>query len=282
MLNHPNPLLTLLLRHERHLSWRFVLLVAALLTGTVWVLLVALMLRVDNYDTAEKFEAAFSITYLVFLLGSLALPFFMALLGAILTTHSINQDEKFDLLRLTPLTDRAFAEAYFVVVLRRMRILIALQGLLAAITPMFFSVWQYWRDQPNTAFPSGYYYTDYHQTTLPEYIGVFLVVLEFHLALMGLAFIGMTMGVHFAMYYRRTTNAIATSIGSTLGVMWGLGVVIGCGAQVAEIIFGSPQFDGSIGESAGALSTTALCCILPIIGVIAWSLRAAARAVRRD
>ncbi|GIK64672.1 MAG: hypothetical protein BroJett018_24660 [Chloroflexota bacterium] len=281
----PNPLLTFLLRRAAHtpLTWRFVVALTVLLTIGGAILILIIMLNTDDYFVREDYETAFGWGYLLYIGGSLLLPVIMAVFGTIMTSTWTSRDEKFDLLRLTHLHERAFAESYFVVVLHRLRLLLGMQAIFGFLTPIAVLVTMYWSDHPSSSYYYGYS-SDYREyIPLSTYLGVYILLLLLNVALAGLSIIGGIVGVRFGIAARTMTNAIILSVGWTLGSYLGIAVVVGGGLAltmtfiVPDAFFLESPFLGFI-SSYCCIGTL---CFLPIGAMWVNYMKLTQRAVHR-
>lgn len=282
----PNPLLALLLRRgaQTPLTWRFVVALTILLTIGGAILLLIIMLNTDDYFVREDYENVFGWAYLLYLGESLLLPPIVAIFGAIMTSILTSRDEKFDLLRLTPLHERAFAESYFVAVLHRLRLLFGAQAVLGFLTPIGFLVVIYWGDHPNTTYYSGAYYDNYKEyIPLSTYLGLYVLLVLLNIALQGLSLIGGIVGVRFGIAVRSTTNAIVTSVGWTCGTYFGIAIIVAAGLSIVFTLVVPDTF--FLEHTASAFFSSYFCvgtlCILPIVAIWTNHLKLAQRAVRR-
>ncbi len=278
----PNPLLALLMRREERtlLTWRLIVILIVYLSLTGTVLLFAVMLYVEDYYVREDYESVFVVGYLLFIGLSLVMPLIMVVFSAILTTTWTSRDEKFDLLRLTSLPDRAFVRSYFFGALHRLRLLVALQAVLSFVSPMLVLVTVYWYDHPS----GPYYYEDYSRFPLSVYLAVYGWMLLDNLALAGLSLIGVTLGVYAGLYYHSTTRAITGGVGATCGSYLVLAACVGCGLVVALTLVVPDTF--FIQNTAGAFVASYFCigtvCFVPLAIMWVTSMNLAQRAVRRD
>lgn len=243
-------------------------------------LLLLIMLNAEDYYVRNDYESAFMVGYLLFIGLSLVMPLIMAVFSAILTTAWTSRDEKFDLLRLTPLPDRAFVRSYFFGALHRLRLLVALQVVLAFVSPMLVLVTVYWNDHPSP----NYYYDDYSYIPLSVYLAVYGWMLLYNFALAGLSLIGATLGVHAGLYYHSTTHAITGGVGATCGSMLGLATVGGC--LLYGGVIGLANIASNLESEILAVIIGYLCvsiaCLLPVFALFSWYLKFAQRVVRRD
>ena len=283
----PNPLLTLLLHREERtiLTWRFIVLLISLISAGGTILLLIIMLNTDDYYVREDYESAFVVGYLLFIGFSLVMPLIMAVFSAILTTTWTSRDEKFDLLRLTPLHERAFVETYFVAVLHRLRLLIGVQAILSLLIPVAVLVTAYWSDHPTSAYYTGYYYDNYDtDLSITLYFGIYILFLLVNIALAGISLIGGILGVWFGINARTTTNAIVSSVSSTCGSYLVLAVCVAGGLVLALTLVLPDTF--FIQNTTGAFVASYFCigmvCFVPLAVMWVNFLKLAQRAVRRD
>lgn len=270
------------MRREEHtlLTWRLIVMLIVYFSLTGIVVLFAIMLYVEDNYVREDYESAFVVSYLLFIGLSLVMPLIMVVFSAILTTTWTSRDEKFDLLRLTPLPDRAFVRSYFFGALHRLRLLVALQAILSFISPMLVLVTVYWYDHPS----GPYYYEDYSRIPLSVYLAIYGWLLLDNLALAGLSLIGVTLGVYGGLYYHNTTHAIMGGVGATCGSYLALVACIACGLAVAVTLVVPDTF--FIQNTTEAFFSSYFCvglvCFVPLATLWVTSMNLAQRAVRRE
>lgn len=284
----PNPLLALLLRREQWivLTWRLTVLLAGLVTLSGVAILLALMVRVDDYYAQQDYAEYFGYAYLAFLAGSAAFPLFIAVFAAIFTALWIRRDEKFDLLRLTELRNRQFVQACFWGVLHRLRIPIVLHVIPILLFPLIFDIIIYWENQPHTTYYGSYSYEDAgEQVSIFTYGLFYSLALLFHVVLVGANLTGAAAGVWAGLRFRQWASAIASAGGATFLTMLLYGGITAGGVYLlVELLGNSDMFnDDEAIMGLLCLNTWGIAVwMIPPIFVLKGYFKIGARVVRRD
>lgn len=201
-----NPLIVHIKRQPARFSLRAVLWMAFALGLAATCVLTWDTLHLTHYDLA--FAEA-----LVIMIGGGLFVFmpFVAAGWAAMITRRATMPLHYDVIWATPLPNEALVRAHVFATLYRLRLLIATQIVLIPVAVLetfrLFLVInaQFYRYTP---LPPGYW----------ELVGPPMFVLLGSIGLLGLMYLGVTVGVHMALLRDNTTMAVMTSIMAVLGM----------------------------------------------------------------
>lgn len=272
-----NPLLPLLLPRTRRarLWWRIAATSSVLLAIGGIALLLGLLIWLKDDSTRARYEDYFSLAYSGFIIFSLALPLATAVLGAIFTSNWKTHDEKFDLLRLTPVPNELFVRASFLAGWQRLRVLSVIHIIFAILMAMATGIQTYWGDQrtrmmmflPNSPNPSIYY------------VGIFLIALTVNIALCGLSIIGVAVGIKAGLRGKTTNEAIFSAIYTILGALLVISFLSGVAILFSGTLYVFFENNPLVMVTFGT-AYSSLICLVPIYFSVTGTLKAAYRHVR--
>lgn len=176
------------------------------------------------------------------------------------------------------------ALTYLLMVLHRLRLVVAIMVILALLTPEAIMVNVYWAEQSpiesgSASIFGGFYLQVPNGIPDDYYPKNESVILRINIALLGLSLLGTSIGVWLSLLYRNLGTAIVNTLAMTGGLLVVLGVIGTC--IIANLVFNFPVPETvqplideggkpSSGESMLAFFNggTILLCILPVYGAV--------------
>lgn len=259
-----NPFAQYLLRRQRYglLTMRVTLIFGLLITliGTAIILTIGVS-ATDDWER-NHYDEWFTVAYIVYWAGSLALPLVAAESVARHTARYFAQQDLFELLRLTNLTDAAIAGAFFRLGFHRLRIFLVGNAVLGILTGFAMTVNIAWEDTTEWGYSNLSAYYPQEQLGLTGYVYTLLTFLSLNAALWGLNFVGMGFGIFFGLWWRKMMPALLTAVGGMCAFMLCACWIAYAGAAIVDsaIDFQTP----AVTEAAYYMLTSVILCLLPV------------------